>query len=84
MHLYKITPEQYSQLLEAQGGVCAICGRPPEERKRLAVDHCHSTHVVRALLCTACNLTVGRYERYHEAVAAYLAAYGSGNPLLKP
>jgi hypothetical protein len=79
---YKLTPEQYAVLLDAQGGVCAICRRTPGAAKRLAVDHCHATGVVRALLCIYCNVTVGRYEAYREAVAAYLATYGAGNPLI--
>lgn len=37
---YNISLEQYQTLLEAQGGVCAICKEPPKE-KRLAVDHDH-------------------------------------------
>jgi hypothetical protein len=80
---YRITPEQFDALREAQGGVCAICGKPPAEGKPLAVDHCHSTGVVRALLCTSCNVAVGVYELHHRAAAEYLARYGAGNPLLK-
>ena len=79
---YKLTPEQYAALLAAQSGACAICRRKPQANKRLAVDHCHVTGVVRALLCTYCNVTVGAHEAYRDAVATYLATYGAGNPLL--
>lgn len=52
---YGITAEQYEQLLEWQGGRCAICGNRPR-KKRLAVDHDHRTGEVRGLLCaTFCN-----------------------------
>ena len=51
---YGLVPEQYTQLLERQNGVCAICGHPPKTR-RLGVDHDHKTGRVRALLCHTCN-----------------------------
>lgn len=37
---YGITLEHYNMMLNAQGGRCKICGRPPFDR-RLAVDHDH-------------------------------------------
>ena len=37
---YGITVKEYDQLLKQQGGVCAICGKPPQT-KRLSVDHKH-------------------------------------------
>ncbi|MFF7949093.1 endonuclease VII domain-containing protein [Streptomyces griseorubiginosus] len=81
---YRLTLEQYGQIRDAQGGVCAICQKPPAPGKRLVVDHCHSTGVVRALLCGPCNTAVGIYEIHHRAAAAYLAEYGRGNPLIDP
>jgi len=59
---YGLQPGEYTQLLEAQHGVCAICGRPPAKRA-LAVDHHHACGrykkwlraSVRGLLCTNCN-----------------------------
>jgi hypothetical protein len=53
---YNITEAEYNQILEAQGGACAICCKPAEKfQKGLHVDHDHSTHLVRGLLCWACN-----------------------------
>lgn len=52
--LYNITAEQYDELLEHQGGVCAICEKPPG-KTRLAVDHDHKTGLTRGLLCFWCN-----------------------------
>ncbi|MFJ3812242.1 endonuclease domain-containing protein [Streptomyces sp. NPDC090073] len=80
---YRITLEQFRELNEVQAGVCVICGQPPQAGKRLSVDHCHETGVVRALLCTRCNLNVGVYETHGSAVAAYLSIYGRGNPRVK-
>jgi hypothetical protein len=51
---YGITPEQYQKMLDRQGGICAICGRPPKTL-RLSVDHDHRTGRVRGLLCYQCN-----------------------------
>jgi len=51
---YGITPAQYDEMFARQGGVCAVCGRPPMTR-RLAVDHDHVTKRVRGLLCFHCN-----------------------------
>jgi hypothetical protein len=58
---YNITPEQYAQQMENQGGGCDICGSPPGER-RLCVDHCHETGKVRALLCITCNTGLGAFK----------------------
>lgn len=80
---YKLTLDQYLELVEAQGGACAICRRKPPAGARLCVDHCHTTGAVRALLCIPCNVMVGVYENHHQAAAEYLARYGAGNPLLK-
>lgn len=53
---YGITTEQRSALLDAQGGLCAICGSGDV---KLFVDHCHNTGDVRGLLCRGCNSMIG-------------------------
>lgn len=58
---YGITIEDYDQLLNKQGGTCAICGIVPTN-KRLDVDHCHKTGMIRGLLCNICNMALGRFE----------------------
>lgn len=55
---YGITLEQFNALMSAQGGVCAICGKPPQARS-LSVDHNHTTGAIRGLLCAACNRAIG-------------------------
>lgn len=57
---YGMTPAQYDVMLEAQGGVCAICGKRSPNDRRLHVDHDHKTGKVRAILCARCNVTLGR------------------------
>lgn len=55
---YGVTQEKYLQMLEGQGGGCAICEEKPNGKK-LAVDHCHTTNKVRGLLCHRCNTSLG-------------------------
>lgn len=55
---YGLTPEAHGAMLQRQGGVCAICKRPPSDRG-LFVDHDHDTGTVRGLLCPACNTALG-------------------------
>lgn len=57
-HEYGLTVEQYDHMLAEQGGVCALCSRPPGVRL-LAVDHDHDTGRVRGLLCVRCNTALG-------------------------
>jgi hypothetical protein len=53
------TLEWYVATLEAQGGGCAICRRPPPENRVLDVDHDHVTGDLRGLLCGPCNRLLG-------------------------
>ena len=84
---YGLTIEEFDSLLDAQGGVCAIC-RSPEtyllasgKDSRLSVDHCHETGVVRGLLCRSCNLVLGHLGddvKLLEAAIEYLKTTGRG------
>lgn len=56
---YGITEQQYLDMIEAQGGVCAICKR---DMKRPQIDHCHTTGKVRGVLCSACNGALGKFQ----------------------
>lgn len=57
---FGLTADQYDAMHAAQGGLCAVCSKPQPGKRRLAVDHCHRTGVVRGLLCTGCNSAIGR------------------------
>lgn len=59
---YGLSLEEYDAMEAAQGGVCAVCGNACTSGKQLAVDHCHATGKVRALLCSGCNLALGRFQ----------------------
>ena len=56
---YGITIEDYEIMFRSQYGVCKICASPPQTGKNLFVDHCHDTGVVKGLLCTRCNSSLG-------------------------
>ncbi|SRR5258708_2337526 len=53
------TLEEYETSLNKQFGLCAICGKPPKQGRRLCIDHCHKSGVIRQLLCDACNHLLG-------------------------
>lgn len=55
--LYGMTLDKYDDLAKSQNYKCKICF----EHKKLFVDHCHKTKVVRGLLCSHCNLAIGLF-----------------------
>jgi Recombination endonuclease VII len=74
----------YLEMLDLQGGVCAICGGAQQARAtKFAVDHDHLCcpnqsscgKCVRGLLCNACNAALGMMSddpKKLRAAAAYL------------
>ena len=68
---YGITVEKFNEMLNAQHGVCKICGKV-NGANHLAVDHCHDTGKVRDLLCTKCNLTIEHIENAAAPVGKYI------------
>jgi hypothetical protein len=62
MRKFGMTIEQYDAMLEAQGGGCFICGRPPREDISLHVDHDHFTGKVRGILCFCCNNALADFQ----------------------
>ena len=64
--LYGLTPVQHRELLDAQGGRCAICRcLSPSGGKTLdqwSVDHDHKTGAIRGLLCHHCNSGLGNFN----------------------
>lgn len=58
-YMFGLSIENHDRLLTAQGGVCAICRRPPSKGTHLVVDHSHKTGKIRGLLCSPCNKALG-------------------------
>jgi hypothetical protein len=56
---YGLSDEQYLELLASQDGCCLICGL---NNKRLVIDHCHKTGIVRGILCHSCNSGIGMLQ----------------------
>ncbi len=77
---YGLEPDEFEALLARQGGVCAVCHRPPPKSKHswnLSVDHDHKTGEIRGLLCFNCNAGIGQFKDEPErlrAAARYLEA----------
>ncbi|HEX7276621.1 MAG TPA: endonuclease VII domain-containing protein [Acidimicrobiales bacterium] len=75
---YGITIEQYDQMLAAQGGGCAICGREPRPDISLHLDHDHESGQVRGILCFRCNNALGDLDddvSLLRAAVCYLESY---------
>jgi len=64
--VYGISRKEVEEMKAGQEYRCAICGEilhDHEDRKTdFNIDHNHDTGEVRGLLCTRCNLLVGRIE----------------------
>lgn len=69
---YGLTQESYQALWDKQGGQCAICKIPMEpwgarrgkgvNPNQAVIDHCHEKGHVRGLLCSLCNLGLGKFR----------------------
>ena len=88
---FDISVEQFTEMLEKQNGVCAICGSPEtHERngkvKALAVDHNHETGKIRGLLCSDCNTGIGKLKdspTVLRAAAQYIETYSEPDVISK-
>ena len=56
-NLYNVTEAEWNAVLDAQGGGCAICGRPGVTRA-LHTDHDHATGEFRGILCARHNIAL--------------------------
>lgn len=81
---YRLTPEDFNDLWQKQGGKCGVCSVSMSPRGRtsdaVCVDHNHETGSVRGLLCRGCNHGIGNLKdspEVLEAAARYLRAQGS-------
>ncbi len=82
---FGLTMPDLEKMLEAQAGLCWICGSilviGSKGKTRCCVDHDHETGKVRGLLCAVCNLGIGylgdspeRMVRASEYLARELSA----------
>ncbi len=79
--VYGISPTEYQGMIDGQGGVCALCFKPPRGNgpaSTLHIDHDHATGKVRGLLCHGCNKGLGHFydnTAVIERAVAYLAKH---------
>lgn len=77
---YSISELEVKTLLEKE--VCDICGKYPSDKRRHAIDHCHTTNTVRGLLCDTCNKGLGLFydnpELLQKAIDYLRGKYGVG------
>lgn len=73
---YGVTKAQYTELLDAQNGVCKICKQPESRTTKtgqamnLHIDHCHGSKAIRGLLCHTCNTALGLFKDSPELLQA--------------
>lgn len=85
---YGLTHESFDALLAQQQHKCAACGDSLKEltQKKIHIDHCHDTDMVRGILCLNCNTALGLMQDSLERVkmlAVYIAKFSpSPTPLL--
>ena len=51
-----ISDEDLKELIKTES--CIICG----SEDKLVVDHCHTTNIVRGMLCNNCNMGLGHFK----------------------
>ena len=59
---YGVTDKWFDEMMEIQGGRCAICNEKPKKDRRLCIDHDHATGIKRGLLCDGCNRGLGDFK----------------------
>jgi hypothetical protein len=83
---YGITQERFTELMEAQAGLCAIClcditGETSKGKSAANIDHDHSCcaqgmscgECVRGLLCLSCNMAIGYLKESAENIERALS-----------
>jgi Recombination endonuclease VII len=65
---FGIKQSEFDSILKNQNYVCCICFQPEKAKtkagilKRLCIDHCHTSGVIRGVICHSCNVIIGIYE----------------------
>ena len=59
---YGLTKEEYLLKLEKQNHKCTICNHDLKNDRKTSIDHCHSTGIIRDILCDKCNRMLGNVK----------------------
>lgn len=76
---YKISGKTFYKMLKDQLNCCLICENDIDENSA-CIDHCHSSGIVRGLLCINCNFGIGHFKHNEEIVfrgVEYLRKYST-------
>lgn len=72
-----LTREEYLAKVAASNGLCEVCQLP---YAKPSIDHCHTTGIIRGVLCQSCNAAIGLFQNSPanmRAAADYLDRYHS-------
>lgn len=58
--IYGVSDDSIREMIKAQNYRCAICREPFKATP--CVDHCHTTGVVRGMLCANCNIGLAKFR----------------------
>lgn len=79
---YGLDHERWQEIRQQQNYSCMICGVTEDALgRKLDVDHCHTSSVVRGVLCNPCNTVLGHARdkvEVLEAAAEYLRKNSGG------
>ena len=71
---YGVSQEAFDTMLKEQDSKCKVCRTSEPGTKGWALDHNHTTNVVRGVLCQACNKLLG-FAKDNPAVLREAANY---------
>lgn len=74
---FGLTEAEAEVMLQRQDRRCSICQKPFRPGRPPVIDHHHETGLVRGLLCSACNYTLGQLHEdraWLRRAAEYLMA----------
>lgn len=78
---YNLSYEEYLDMFSKQENQCSICKTEVlPNTKNAHVDHCHTTGIVRSILCTTCNTGLGKFKENKQLLAEaikYLEFHGT-------
>jgi hypothetical protein len=57
---YGISMDEWNALFISQGSRCAICSSEQHKSTNWHTDHCHTTGIIRGILCGPCNTGLGK------------------------
>jgi hypothetical protein len=59
---YNLTPEQVEEMRRAGCAICGTAAGVVGRHGQLHIDHCHATGKLRGVLCSECNVGLGKFK----------------------